>query len=296
MGENSTIQWTDHTFNIVHGCMKVSEACDHCYAEKSYAVSMYQAQKGVRLWGPESMSTRRILSDGYWLQPAKWNRAAAASGVRARVFCSSLADVFEDNAIVETQRQRLWPIIEATPWLDWQLLTKRPQNIMAMIPERWRNDPQKNVWFGCTVENMKRANERIEHLLRVSAAVRFLSCEPMTEELPLDLVGPFADGDYLGSALTWYGGWNNCASIDWIICGGESGPKARPFDVAWAKQTIALCEFANVPVFVKQLGALPVVNGKRIQLVDSHGGDMAEWATDERISDLCVREFPKVVT
>jgi protein gp37 len=175
-----------------------------------------------------------VLSTDYWKQPAKWDAAAAKAGERHRVFCSSMADVFEDHPTVAEQRARLWPLIEATPNLDWLLLTKRPENIMAMVPEAWRAGFPANVWQGATTENQDRYHERWEHLRAVPARVRFLSVEPMLGYLRL-----YEDAREL---------------LHWLIEGGESGPdaKRREMDIGAASDLARQALAMGVKVFVKQ--------------------------------------------
>lgn len=326
MGTDSHIQWCHHTFNIVIGCVEVanSPACDNCYARAM------AKRAGWDVWGADK--PRKILREEYWKQPSKWNRRAATAGERHRVFCSSMADVFEDHPTVAEQRERLWPAIESTSHLDWLLLTKRPQNIMAMVPERWRRALPKNVWCGTTVESQAMAVERIPHLLRVPAVVRFLSCEPLLEQLNLDpptcpscgrhefVLGTDGGTPFCPECedeMSFHAWLDPCADeyqagINWVICGGESGSneKARPFDLAWARETVRQCRDASVPVFVKQLGSKPVLDLKptgnfrtnettgkrqfemtceRLYLEDRAGGDPTEWP-----EDLRVREFPEV--
>lgn len=218
MGANSKIEWTDHTFNPWVGCTKVSPACDHCYAE-GWAERTGQS----RLWGGE----RRRTTAANWRQPIKWNRDASASSERRKVFCASLADVF-DNQVPAEWRADLWSLVAATPRLNWLLLTKRPQNIAKMLPPDWHNG-WPNVWLGTTVEN-KAECRRINHLRHIPAAVRFLSCEPLLEEIEPDMTG-----------------------ISWVICGGESGPGARLMNPAWARSLRDQCAAAGVPFFMKQM-------------------------------------------
>ena len=242
MAENSKIEWTDHTFNPWTGCTKVSPACDHCYAE-----SWAKRAGKPELWQGE----RRRTTQSYWQQPIKWNRAAEAAGRRDRVFCASLADVF-DNQVPERWRDDLWHRIEQTPHLDWLLLTKRPQNIAKMLPgerigtKAW-GDGWPNVWLGTTVENQEEAHRRIPHLLAARARVRFLSCEPLLG--PLDLTRPWTGpGSVLAEETRpWL------ADLDWVIAGGESGPGARPMEEAWAESLRDQCRTAGVAFFMKQM-------------------------------------------
>lgn len=212
MGEGSKIEWTDHTFNAWWGCSRVSPGCQHCYAES------FDKRVGGAHWGERA--ERRFFGDKHWALPLRWNDKARAEGVRRRVFCASMADVFEARPELDQHRRRLWDLIEATPWLDWLLLTKRPQNVMSMVPASWLCGFPLNVWVGTTVEDAQRAAERIPHLQAIPATVRFLSCEP--------LLGPVADVVDL-------------AGIDWVIAGGESGPGARPPSTEWFRDLRDLC-------------------------------------------------------
>jgi len=221
MGE----KWWNHSFNPWMGCTKVSPACKNCYAEAG-AKRFGQAE-----WGPGA--TRQIVSDPTWKRPIKWNREAEEKGTRARVFCASWADIFEDRPELDAPRARLFALIERTPHLDWLLTTKRPQNIARMIPPSWRGAMPKNVWLGKTTESQKYADERIPHLIECRAVVTFVSVEPQLG--PIDLSG------YLGQ-------------LDWVICGGESGSRARPTQVAWARSIRDQCRAAGVSFFFKQWG------------------------------------------
>lgn len=222
MGENSKIEWTDHTFNPWWGCLKISEACKHCYAEA------WAKRVGQGVWGQNA--PRRFFSDVHWREPERWNARLEPTGKRARVFCASMADVFEDRRDLDPHRARLWDLIERTSHLDWLLLTKRPENVARLA--RWSQWP-KNVWLGATVENQKRADENLPHLLEVPAAVRFISAEP--------LLGPLDLGSYLGG-------------LSWVIAGGESGPKARPPSPSWFRGLMSQCHAGGVPFLFKQWG------------------------------------------
>lgn len=224
MGQNSKIEWTTHTFNPWWGCIKVSEACKHCYAES------WAKRVGQDLWGPSS--GRRFFTDAHWKEPLKWNALAAGQAERPRVFCASMADVFEDRDELDEHRARLWPLIEATPNLDWLLLTKRPQNVATLAG--WGSEWPRNVWLGTTVELQKRADELLPYLAQIPARVRFISAEP--------LLGPLDLRRWLGS------------SIDWVITGGESGPKARPASPAWFRSLMLQCMEKEVAFHFKQWG------------------------------------------
>jgi protein gp37 len=229
MAENSGIEWTTHTFNPWIGCTKVSAACDHCYAEA------WDKRFNGERWGPHADRTRTKT----WGNPIKWNRQAAQDGTRPRVFCASLADVFDNHrSIQDAWRRELWALIRQTPNLDWLLLTKRPQNIARYLPDDWR-DGYPNVWLGVTVENQTEADRRIPHLLAVPAAVRFLSCEP--------LQGPVDIESYLPGPRV---GGKPC--LHWIIAGGENGPHYRPADPDWFRSLRDQCADAGVPFLFKQ--------------------------------------------
>lgn len=228
MAKNSQIEWTHHTFNPWWGCNKVSPACDNCYAE------LWAKRMGQALWG--ASANRRFFGDLHWREPAKWNAEAEQAGSRHRVFCASMADVFERRSILNASRQRLWEVIESTPNLDWLLLTKRPQNVASMVP--WKERWPRNVWIGTSVENQRIAEQRLPHLLNLPAAIRFLSCEPLLG--PLDLSLWFQREHY--------------SPIDWVIAGGESGSHSRPMHPDWAMALLRQCQAAKVPFHFKQWG------------------------------------------
>lgn len=235
----STIEWTDFTFNPWIGCIKVSAGCKNCYAE-----AMDRRWKGGH-WGPGS--TRKPMSEAYWKQPLKWNKAAAAAGVKAKVFCASMADVFEGHPDTLPHLQRLFVLINQTPNLIWQLLTKRPENILKLVPEWWiKHGFPPNVWIGTSVENQEAVEERIPHLLKVPANVRFLSCEPLLGPVNLEWTFPINDGS--GEWIRYMTG------IDWVIAGGESGHGARPMHPDWVRGIRDQCSAADVPFFFKQWG------------------------------------------
>ncbi|MBR9800577.1 DUF5131 family protein [bacterium] len=280
MAENSGIEWTDHTFNPWRGCSKVSAG------------------------------TRIVASEAQWKKPLQWNEQAKKAGTRARVFCASLADVFEDwngpirNAKGESLatfgggyrpaltgddfclltmndvRRRLFSLIDETPWLDWILVTKRPENIRKFwtardcdtcggfgVVQTWCGNVatslqqtaddcpecsvidmefRPNVWLLTSVENQEQADKRIPELLKCRdlSPVLGLSCEPLLG--PVDLFGKF-EHEWL---------------LDWIIAGGESGPNARPMHPDWARSLRDQCQAAGVPYFFKQWGEwLPVGSG-----------------------------------
>lgn len=230
MGKETAIEWTHHTFNPWWGCVRVSPACDHCYAET------WAKRLGEDVWGPKS--DRRFFGDTHWKEPLKWNTEAATQGVRRRVFCASMADVFENRPDLVPHRQRLLDLIDQTPHLDWLLLTKRIHLVKKQLPKGY-NFPS-NVWLGTTVENQAEADKRIRHLLGFSTpAVRFLSCEPLLG--PLDLEAFLFKNE-------------NGIRVDWVIAGGESGPGARPMEPQWPEDLRKQCIAAKVAFHFKQWG------------------------------------------
>jgi len=223
LAKNSRIEWTNHTFNPWWGCVKVSPACKHCYAES------WAKRVGSKVWGVGS--ERRFFGDKHWAEPLRWNATAQAEGRRARVFCASMADVFEDRRDLDAWRERLWALIDATPWLDWLLLTKRIEHVERLCP--WTDEWPSNVWMGTTVEDQRRADERLPVLAELPAAVRFISAEP--------LLGPLDLGRWAGS-------------LDWVITGGESGPQARPSSPSWFTALLNQCMASDVAFHFKQWG------------------------------------------
>lgn len=312
MGDTTKIEWTDHTFNPWIGCTKVSPGCAHCYAEQDTPARVARA-KGRELWGKGK--PRQRTSTGNWKLPIRWNTEAIAAANlaqvadgpvgaeprRQRVFCASQADWLDDEVPIQWLADLL-DLISSTPYLDWQLLTKRPENFWSRLREAraygLNNCPgayglvtswfgkgdhhgkiPKNIWIGVSVENQAMADERIPLLQEIPAGVRFLSCEPLLESVNFNLSG-----------------------IDWVIVGGESGPEARPCSVNWIRTVIGGCTFHRstafpVAVFVKQLGS-NVIDAERFSfpksrlngdplIVHPKGGDPNEWP-----QYLRVREFP----
>lgn len=300
MAEKTKIQWCDATFNAWWGCVEDGPECDNCYART------FAKRTGHNVWG---LGDRRFFGDLHWKEPLLWNAKAEKAGRRARVFCGSMMDIGErrNDAVGERmdgERCKLWALIERTPWLDWLLLTKRPQNMPRLLPLEWAtHGTPDNVWIGTTAGNRDGWDKRVKFLRQLDPAVRFVSVEPQLGGL--GTVG--LDG------------------IHWVIQGGESGGGARPFDVAWARSLKEQCRNASVAYFLKQLGAnvrdrndagfdgqdgdawdvagdydrvehdvdgyreeyqgAPV----RVRLNDRKGGDESEWPADLR----GCREFPR---
>ena len=321
MAETTKIQWCDATFNPWIGCTKVSPGCAHCYAERDFDL-----RKHVAKWGKGQ--PRHRTSEAYWKQPLKWDRAAARdawelkttgrvtdeSGEaiewhRPRIFCGSLCDWLDDEVPVEWLADLL-DLIRRTPNLDWLLLTKRPklwtQRIdrqvllrLEMMKEpataelrewlvAWLNGtPPANVWIGTTVEDQARADERIPALLKIPARVRFLSVEPMLGPVRIDFSVRIKEESCTQSP------------IDWVICGGESGPKARPMHPAWARSLRDQCAAAKVPFLFKQHGewwpaGARIIEGKEMVMM----GNEAMYRVGKRAAGRLLdgrehNEFPR---
>ena len=245
MAENSKIEWTDHTFNPWVGCTKVSPACDHCYAES------WAKRSGMVRWGGE----RRRTSAANWRQPLKWH-ASIPDGQRRRVFCASLADVF-DNEVPDEWRHALFALIGKTPRLDWLLLTKRISNAKRALRQE-AMEGSHNIWIGATVVTQEELVRDVPKLLATPARIRFLSCEPLLEPLEFGALGALR-------------------GLHWIICGGESGAHARPLELEWAARLRAQAEARDISFFMKQ-------------------GSQANWPTFKTFESfppsVRVREFP----
>jgi protein gp37 len=259
MTENTEIEWADHTFNPWEGCQKVGAGCDNCYAEARSA--RFADGKAVN-WGPGAARCR--TSDANWRLPLKWDRQAQAASVRPRVFCASLADVF-DNEVDPQWREDLFTLIQRTPNLDWLLLTKRISNAAEMIQEAIKNfdigyDPRvsawpwQNVWIGATIVKQAEADRDIPKLLAVPAAKRFVSIEPLLGPVDLEPSGAL-DGHYVAGMLGLNDELKPTPRIDWVIVGGESGPNARPMHPEWARSLRDQCQAAGVPYWFQQWGA-----------------------------------------
>lgn len=247
MSKQTNISWTDSTWNLVWGCSKVSPGCHNCYADT------LATRYGYDIWGKNKH--RRRFGEKHWLEPLRWNAAAEKAQKRHRVFCSSMCDVFEDHPTVEEEREKLWPLIRATPWLDWQLLTKRAERISECLPGDWRSG-YKNVWLGVSAENQEWYDKRIEHLVRVPARIRFISAEPLLSSINFGFNGI--------TPKEWGFGFVPIgALIHWVVFGGESGSGHRECKPAWIEYGVKQCVDACVAPFVKQdSGAKPGQQGR----------------------------------
>ena len=261
MAENSKIEWTHHTLNLWWGCQRVHQGCDNCYA------AALSNRWGKDLWDNDK---RQIIKNPFG-KLDKWNKLARVNGERHRVFVGSMMDVFEKPMPVYSAkgeslgkttsdlREEFFSRVDQYPNLIFLLLTKRPSNINKYIPSHWLVDAPENVMFGASVVDGKSSKNVASHLNRVKGK-KFLSVEPLLEEIDLDwfIVGSTE------TESTW------SFSIDWVIVGGESGPKRRPFDPQWARLILDDCRDANIPFFMKQWDKVKPIPG-----------------------DLMIREFPK---
>lgn len=248
MSANTKIEWADHTFNPWIGCTKVGPGCDHCYAEVDF-----DKRRHVVIWG--AGQPRKRTAPSTWAQPLRWNAEAERLGIRYRVFCASLADVF-DNEVPSVWRADLFKLIADTPNLDWLLLTKRIGNVSRMLPFGWQDfGLPPNVWIGATICNQDEADRDITKLLAVPAAKRFLSMEPLLGAV--DVTGEYLTaklGSYPFKSLSDEHRTKLIDLLDWVIVGGESGPNARPMHPDWARSLRDQCEAAGVPFLFKQWG------------------------------------------
>lgn len=233
MAENSAIEWTKHTFNPWIGCTKVGPPCDNCYAE-----ALMDTWLGKVEWGPHGERKRTSVEN--WAKPFKWDKAAKAAGERHRVFCASLAD-WLDNQVPDSWREDLALVIDATPNLDWLLLTKRIQNFGKHAP--WHDDDiPPNVWLGITCGSQSEFDRDYPKLAELHPAVRFISYEPALGPLFPTMCEP---------------------APDWIICGGENVPgdrsKQRELDPNWARELRDYCARFGIAFFMKQMtGKKPI--------------------------------------
>lgn len=238
MGKETGIAWCDSTFNAWWGCTKVDPLCDNCYAEA------WDKRTGGKHWGEGA--PRRTFGEKHWAEPRKWNAAAEKVGKRHRVFCSSMADVFDKDA-PPGELDRLWALIRETPWLDWQLLTKRANRIAESLPHDW-DQGYPNVWLGVSVGTVK-GLWRAKALADIPAEKRFISYEPALELVDFRPV---------------------LIDFDWLICGAESGPHARPMPEEWARSARDQCQMVGCYFFLKQYAdergrkiSLPLLDGRQ---------------------------------
>lgn len=257
------IQWTGRTWNPVVGCSKCSKGCENCYAMwqafrcEAMGFPQYQGltiiQGKAPNWTGEVRLVEHKLED-----PLRWRKPQMA-------FVNSMSDFFHEH-LPDADIIRVADVMHRAYRHIFQVLTKRSERMRDLLNSQLQfcaRDP--HIWWGASVENHKSGVPRIEHLRSADVAVRFLSIEPLLEDIgDLDLHG-----------------------IHWVIVGGESGHGARPFGLQWARSIVSQCRAQRVPCFVKQVGTWPICDGSRVALADFKGGDPAEWP-----EELRVREFP----
>lgn len=334
MGETS-IEWTDRTWNPVRGCSRVSPGCERCYAERiagrfsgkgqkfeGFARGLsrdYHGQSGAaRTNGTWRWTGRVELVQEKLDEPLRWRKPQ-------KVFVNSMSDLFHEE-LGDEAMAAVFGVMAAAPQHTFQVLTKRPERMrdwmawiavrpsgllsipyapklvcaghaQALTDRHWTVPnaaewPLPNVWLGVSVEDQATADQRIPLLLQTPAAVRFVSYEPALGPAYFGSVWSAERGVHFDALR---GSSEHRVKVDWIIVGGESGPGARPFDIAWARDVVEQCKAAGTACFVKQLGARPMLNGRVIEspralIRDRKGGDPAEWPIDLR-----VREFPVAV-
>lgn len=326
MGQTS-IEWTDRTWNPTRGCSRVSEGCRNCYAERvaaRFAVpGSIEAGNFVgfvtKVNGHPAWTGKVELIESKLDEPLRWKKPQ-------KIFVNSMSDLFHE-ALSDDDIDRVFAVMNNCPQHIFQILTKRAGNMQRHVTEMYGRYashfnvwPLPNVWLGVSVEDQQRAHERIPALLNTPAAKRFVSYEPALG--PVDFGCFFDEGLECNYCRQWRGTEETalpdgneedpgflcpkCSEavahlplderIDWIIVGGESGPGARPFNIAWAEGTVRQCRAAGVACFVKQLGAKPFLEREaagafipdyEYSLKDRKGGDPEEWP-----SELRVREFP----
>ena len=328
----TNIEWADRVWNPVTGCTKVSQGCKNCYAE-GVANRFFATQYPAIVTSSVHTRPRRftdVQTHGDRLhEPLKWRKPS-------RVFVNSMSDLFHKD-VPDAFIGRVFDVMATAQRQTFLILTKRPARMRELLPTMAARHtapnrtgwPLPNVHVGVSVENQQTADERIPELLKTPAAIRWVSYEPALG--PVDFDAPHCENcareheqivppqDGAGAwcvecdSEACFGWWlGGDPGLDWIVVGGESGHGARPFDVAWARQTVEQCKAAGVPVFVKQLGAvvqaesvddvadlgwrapdaveagtapLPFIGSLR----NRKGGDMSEWP-----EDLRVRELPEV--
>lgn len=237
MAEITEISWAHSTFNPWIGCTRVSPGCDRCYAAE-----LMEVRYGRVKWGPGEPRARTSLAN--WKQPLAWNRKAKESGKPHRVFCASLADVF-DNEVPGQWRHDLWELIHETPHLTWLLLTKRIGNAEQPMTWRYLSWPP-NVWLGITVVNQAEADRDIPKLLQIPATKRWLSCEPLLG--PISFEGLWVPHENPAIHENWL------EALDWVIVGGESGHGARTMEAQWARDLRDQCDAVGTAFHFKQWG------------------------------------------
>jgi protein gp37 len=219
MSDHSKIEWTEATWNPVRGCTKISPGCKHCYAE-----TFAERFRGVPGHAYERGFDLRLVPEKL-AEPFRWNESR-------KVFVNSMSDLFHEK-VPDSYIARVAEVMSLANWHVFQVLTKRSERLKKLLDTKLRRyAQQRHIWWGVSVENVKYGLPRIEHLRAAPAAIRFLSVEPLLEDI----------------------GKINLVGISWVIVGGESGPKARPISKEWVVSIRDQCRAAGVPFFFKQWG------------------------------------------
>ena len=311
---NTSIEWTDKVWNPVTGCTKVSAGCKNCYAgsvaNRFFAKEYPPNENGsLRVFTDVRCHEDRLEAPLHWRKPS-------------RIFVNSMSDLFHKD-VPDEFIDRVFAVTALCPQHTFQILTKRPERMREYMQSRsksaefWKKAapfgwtladfqgikmipfPLPNVWLGVSVEDQKAADERIPILLQTPAAVRFISAEPLLgpvslrwkDSVPFGIEHPrhlHPKDDAARRVITDQ--YDGLRELDWVICGGESGPGARPCDIRWIRSVVEQCKASSVPCFVKQLGANAIdeLGKMRGAMFSSRkGGDPNEWP-----SDLRVQEFP----
>jgi protein gp37 len=273
MGENSLISWTDHTVNFVIGGTKVDELCAHCYADDMDDRRFSRTLGGgtpatpIRHWSKDA--PRYLKWENAVKEIIALDRKAGKAGRIDKVFINSLSDTFEDRRDLDIAREAFFAISMASTNLIFQVLTKRPENINKMVPKQWLENWPKHVWIGASVGHQKSADERIPHLLKVPATIRFLSCEPLLGPVNLNLTRfvPWANAGGPNECEHGYAAGIPCVRCKpnpvWVIVGGESGDGHRQMDLQWMRSIKEQCNAAGVAFYAKQdSGPRPGMRGR----------------------------------
>jgi len=282
VADTTGVSWAHATVNAVVGCEKISPGCKHCYAEIDTTARILRSQ-GHETWGV--LGARRETK-GWKKALRRLHRRALRTGERPRVFVGSLSDPFLVDPVWERVRPSYFEALEAASGFECLMLTKRAENIRAMVPPHWLERWPAHVWPGISVCTQEEADRLIPELLQVPARVRWLSCEPLLEAIDLSFwLNRFSDYGRDPSTRE--------RRLSWVVCGGENAAlaKARPFGLGWARDLRDQCAAAEVPFFMKQTGRAPFDEPEpahlvRLPLLDRAGADPAEWPEDLRIQQV----------
>lgn len=290
MAENSNIEWTRHTWNPWTGCTKVSEGCRYCYMYREKERYRPEGEKWDALTEHQQQyydPTIVLRSEGNFKKPLTWHKKLTGQEplTERLVFTCSYSDFFHEDA--DGWRPEAWEIIRKTPNLVYQILTKRPERVLDCLPSDWGEKGYPNVWLGTTVENQQQAHNRLKLLWLWTAAVKWVSFEPLLGPIDLYDIPTLWTYDFVGEEVV---DKELRLPFDWVIVGGESGNQSgkyrfRPCELSWLQGVVDVCQASGIPVFVKQLGTYL---NNHFCLNDHHGRDWSYWP-----EALRVRQFPQ---